>query len=291
MATLHAWAQRHPLALYFGLAYVITWLLLAPLALHGLGLLTTFSFSPLWHVLGALGPVTAAFVVTALTQGKMGIINLLSRMGRWRVGRYWLFLSLFSPVVLLAVSIVIARMVEQTWPDFTKIAAVSGGVGFWLLNAVVISLLYGLGEEPGWRGFALPHLTERRNVLSATLIVGVLWACWHAPMFAYRFPFSGNVVQVIGFVLGVLAGAICLTYLYIGSGGSILMVIIWHAVWNVVNEVALVISPVVTAALSTEVMLLAVLILLFWRSLYVTHPLLSTQPTDQISFKAAAQLN
>ena len=92
-------------------------------------------------------------------------------------------------------------------------------------------------------------------------------------MFFYRFEFS--VGQVIGFFLGLFAGAIWLTFLYNSTGGSIFIVVTWHAIWNIVNIFGLVISIDVVSLMSAIVMVAAVVIVIVWRparlSVYDKH--------------------
>ncbi|MDZ7336120.1 MAG: CPBP family intramembrane metalloprotease [candidate division KSB1 bacterium] len=89
-------------------------------------------------------------------------------------------------------------------------------------------LTYGIGEETGWRGYALPRLQKNHSALSATVILWVFWALWHLSAFFYLY----DPTIVIGFLLGVLAGAIVFTWLYNSTGGSILMVTLLHGVFN-----------------------------------------------------------
>lgn len=93
-----------------------------------------------------------------------------------------------------------------------------------------------LGEELGWRGYALPSLQSRFSPLSATLILALFWFLWHLPMFAviatYR---SFAPIGYVGMALGLTCGAVVLTWLYNRSGGSILLVAIWHGLYNLVS--------------------------------------------------------
>jgi uncharacterized protein len=91
-----------------------------------------------------------------------------------------------------------------------------------------------VGEELGWRGFALPRLQQGRGALAATLLLGVVWAGWHLPAFFYLPNFRAmGLAGAPGFALGVLAGAVLLTWLYNSTGGSLLAVILWHGMFNV----------------------------------------------------------
>jgi membrane protease YdiL (CAAX protease family) len=126
---------------------------------------------------------------------------------------------------------------------------------------LVIALAYGFGEEPGWRGFLLPHLRQRTGLPATILLLTMAWGGWHGLMFAYRLP--SEPLLVVGFFVGLLAGAIWLGWL-LHRTGSILVVALWHAVWNIVNIPAMAVSDTVLAALSTQVMILASLITVGW---------------------------
>jgi uncharacterized protein len=124
-------------------------------------------------------------------------------------------------------------MAGAEWPtSHTGLPARWGVLGV----ATAILLVNGFGEETGWRGYALPHLQRHRGPLVATVILSVLWAGWHAPMFfvvdTFR-TFSAPIL--LGWIIGLVCGASVLTWLYNRSGGSILLVAIWHATYNLVS--------------------------------------------------------
>lgn len=116
----------------------------------------------------------------------------------------------------------------------------------WVLSMFVASLAYGVGEEPGWRGFALPHLQRSRSACRATVLLSLGWGLWHVPYFFYRYHLAGPG-EYVGFYLGLFAGALWLTFLYNSTGGSVLIVLIWHTVWNAVAAITGVISPSLVA--------------------------------------------
>ena len=92
------------------------------------------------------------------------------------------------------------------------------------------------GEETGWRGYALPQLQRRFSPLTSSLIIAVLWFGWHLPQFfviaSYR---DYDPVQYVGMFVGLTIGAVVLTWLYNRSGGSILLVAVWHGLYNFVS--------------------------------------------------------
>jgi uncharacterized protein len=125
---------------------------------------------------------------------------------------------------------------------------------------VLITFIGSLGEEAGWRGYALPQLQRRCSALGATLILAPLWALWHLPQFfviaTYR---DFKPVEYVGMVLGLACGAIVLTWLYNRSGGSVLLVIVWHGVYNFVGATQAAVGGV-AAVVSTLVMVQALIL-------------------------------
>jgi hypothetical protein len=81
-------------------------------------------------------------------------------------------------------------------------------------------------------------------------------------MFFYRFEFG--LIQVIGFFIGLFAGAILLTSIFNSTGGSILMVSLWHMNLNIVNIVSLEVSEELVSLMSTFVIIIAIIILVLY---------------------------
>ena len=105
-----------------------------------------------------------------------------------------------------------------------------------LISSLVIALLSNPWEEVGWRGFALPRLQSRYNALIATLIVGLLWGLWHLPLFWWvENPMSAY--PFMPWLISVVAEAVIYTCLYNGSGGSLLIVSLYHIASNTLGPV------------------------------------------------------
>ena len=118
-----------------------------------------------------------ALGLTARSEGAAGIQSLLERLFKWRVGVRW---YVFAVGYLLTIKIGVAlvyRIAIGVWPHF--------GVEPWYILAVatVLSTPVQAGEEIGWRGFALPLLTARLGLARASLLLGIVWATWHLPLF------------------------------------------------------------------------------------------------------------
>ncbi|MDX9993376.1 MAG: type II CAAX endopeptidase family protein [Anaerolineales bacterium] len=259
---LSSWIKRHSLGAYFFLAFLITWILISPLALSAQNVFN-FQLSPHWHFLGALGPISAALLVTAISAGKAGVSKFLGSLLNWRAGVFWVLVSIFSPFAIFLLSVLILLLMGNPLPDFSKLVSGEYATFGWMGGSLLSAVMYGIGEEAGWRGFALPRLQKKHGALMATFLLSIFWALWHAPMFMYRFEFG--TIQVIGFFIGMFAGAIWLTFLYNSTGGNTLMVIFWHTTWNIVNIIGLVVSMDVVSYMSAIIIVVAVLIVIIWK--------------------------
>jgi membrane protease YdiL (CAAX protease family) len=215
--------QRHPLACFFVLTYVAAWCLWAPLVILRDDLHPAVAF--ILVLLGSLVPSTIAIVLVAIVHGNRGVRRLLGRLVKWRVGLRWyavvLILPLLAPLAL-GVSILLGGRAPTV--DSSVIAVL---VGF------VFSIFPGsaLGEELGWRGFALPQLQDGHSALAAALIVGPLWGCYHLPLWL-----TGNeshpIILFPAFVLSAIALSVLLAWIYNSTAGSLLLVVLFHATAN-----------------------------------------------------------
>lgn len=231
------------MARFILLAYGITWLAVTPLVLSGLGIGPDL---PDWlHGLGALGPVLAAYLSTR----ERGVFE---RRGTSSMAPAWIAACLAVPAVFAVVSLV---PVATSGAPVVRPLVEAMRDPAWLSSLVAGSVLYGLGEEPGWRGWLLDHLEKRHTAVGATLILAPIWAAWHAPFFFYRFEFEG-LVTVIGFLVGLLAGAFWLTFLFNSTGGSVKVVAAWHVMWNVANIGLAAVSSLAVAVLNALMMVL-----------------------------------
>lgn len=217
----HLWA-------YFILAYAISWSIGIPLALAHQGVIP--EITPQWtHYLIAFGPMLAALIVTGFSQGIAGLKDLGKRMIRWACPKWLIFA--FSPLIIGWVLIKISNGLTDSLVRMSDFGAVNFLPPLGMKALLLWIFTFGLGEETGWRGFALPRLQQNRSALAATLILAALWALWHLPQFFYVFEPS----MVFGWLIGLFAGAVVLTWLYNSTKDSILMVTIWHGCFNFVT--------------------------------------------------------
>ena len=230
----------------FVLMFVCTWPidLWAAAGSHGLVSVTIPPFLP---ILVGYGFVVAAIVMTAVLDGRAGVVALLRRFLIWRFGVLWYAVILLGPVVVDLAGIGIDVLLHGTVPAFDqpfilRIVGPSIGVALALPLFIAMEVLTN-GEEIGWRGFALPRLQARHNALVASLVIGVVWAVWHYPKFltagnAHDYPFWL-------FVLDIVAKSIIFACVFNSTRGSLLSVTLLHASMNT-STVFLPVLPAVT---------------------------------------------
>ncbi len=220
--------HRQALPIYFLLAYLISWLIWLPLVLVGQGWVDR-DFSPYLQPLGFMGPMFAAVIVTAVSQHRAGIRQLLSGLVRYRVNWRWYAFALFVPLLMFVIAAALnyALMGEWSkWQDYGRMDDMFPNAGL-VGTAVLHFLMVWLGEEVGWRGFALPHLQSTRTPVRATLILGVLWGFWHMPTFLFENSLLVGLGITLFFTLITFPIAVTYTWLYNGTGGSLLITSLW----------------------------------------------------------------
>jgi membrane protease YdiL (CAAX protease family) len=173
-----------------------------------------------------LGPLLAALIVAGIANGWPGVRDLLGRMVRARIGLRWYAVIFGLPVVMCAGAVAIMAA-------FGKTPALPGSASWRELpeRFIFILLFIGLGEEPGWRGFALPRLQKRHSPLIASLILAPVWALWHLPLMGNEFP----AAIIPAFLISLLGGTLIQTWLFNRTKGSVFAQILFHAAVNTVG--------------------------------------------------------
>lgn len=178
-------------------------------------------------IFSTFGPFVAAITVTGLTEGREGVRRLWGRFWDARTPGAWLWISILVPFLLIAtprfIVIPLGYPLQLAW--VSQPLVILG----WFLNNFTRS--GGMSEEFGWRGFALPQLQARWNALVSSLILGVIWALWHIPLWFLAgssqqgtsfWPFLGNLLLL----------SILYTWVFNNAKGSILVAVIFHAMAN-----------------------------------------------------------
>jgi uncharacterized protein len=212
--------RNHPFTTFLVIAFGFAWSmwLLEAFYPHS----TAFIPSP------TFGPLIAALIVLMFTHGRSGVRELLGRMVRWRVGLGWYAAAFLLPTVLALVAVYTNVLLMDA-------AAPSGEeLGKWPLIVLLFPLLLvfdgPLGEEPGWRGFALPRLQAGRSALVASLVLGVIVVLWHVPKLILDPTF-----RPVPFALFTIAGAVLFTWIYNSTNGSVLLTTLFHGSINAIG--------------------------------------------------------
>jgi len=252
--SLNNFLKQHSIVSYFILAYAISWAIEIPLAASTQGLLRVPVPLAL-HYLASFGPMISALILTAVIDGKKGIRELLTGLLKWRVGLSWIFISILAPIALFVIAAIVGYMTNGTLPDLYLLGEVDYLPYLGVLGAFLLWFFtFGLGEELGWRGYALPRLQKDHTSLKATLILGVVWAFWHLPAFFYKDTYiaMGLTGGLPLLLISILAASIVFTWIYNSTQGSLLMVILFHALFDFLsvsraggNNVASIMSAVV----------------------------------------------
>jgi uncharacterized protein len=224
--------RRHPLCFYFLMAFAFSWAYEVIVFFPQGSLEDLLVAAPLAFV----GPTLSTIIMTALTGGKPGMRRLLRRYVLGGVGFRWYLLTLLAlPTLLLLGYLVMPGAIAA----FGAIPAAAFLQSYSLSFLVNFTVGGPLGEEPGWRGFALPRLQRGYGPLVGTLILGVLWGLWHLPLFLLVPGFDGAGTDFVGIlfpflalVIEATASAVIFTWVFNHVRGSLLLMMVLHATLN-----------------------------------------------------------
>lgn len=178
--------------------------------------------------LGVFTPGILALVLTAWQRRGTGLRELTARLFRVDVPVRWYVFAVTYMAAAKLITAVVLRGLYGQWPPF--------GSEPWYLIAVatIVSTVIGgqAGEELGWRGYALPRLASRLGLRNASLIIGVVWAVWHLPLF-FWFPEADTYGQSFPtYAIGVMAISVAMTWLYVHTNGSLFLTMLMHSAIN-----------------------------------------------------------
>jgi len=220
MSSIVTWTRQHRLLAFFGLSFAVSWWVW-PFYVVGV------SPTPFF----ACGPLVAALVVIGVTEGWAGYRTLGARMLRWRVGWVWWVVALCTPLAVLAVATV-ANVVVWGAPTPVLAQMAWGSIAVAFAVRFVNPLDGPLGEEPGFRGYAIPQLQVDHSPLAGGVVLAGLAALWHLP-----------IVMVGGLPPFALIVTFAITFVYVWlfnrTGGSVLLTLVFHVAQGTVSYAAL----------------------------------------------------
>ena len=239
---------------FLALTFIASWICWIPLA----AFMPPGPASQALALLGAITPSLVALMLTSRIQGRAGVGALLQRVTQGQVAARWYVFALgYTAAVKLAVAL-LHRLVTGAWPRF--------GDTPWIIIpfAIAISTPVQAGEEIGWRGFALPRLAALFGLAPASLLLGVIWAVWHLPLFFVGWA-DKHGQSFFVYALQVIALSVAFAWLYARTGGSLLLCMLHHAAVNNTKDIVPSASPGATNVFGLEASLVAWLtVAVFW---------------------------
>jgi membrane protease YdiL (CAAX protease family) len=219
--------KRHSLVTGIALMFLFTW----PIDLANAAILP-FKIPFILYLFLGWGFGVASVIMTGLTLGKESVISLLKRYLKWRVGWKWYLAPFLLAPALIIGGVYINAALTDVPPDFRTVMAhqifgKSAYLPFFVLPFFLTDLIAN-GEEIGWRGYVLPRLQAKHSALTSTLILGVIWGFWHLPKFLSHW----DTVSFALFMVHTIAAAVLYTWIYNGTGGSLLLTALFHAAAN-----------------------------------------------------------
>lgn len=227
-SNLSSLLKRFQLPLFFVLS-LTAWVIWIPQAAVALGIReSAISLLAPVNALSVWGPGFAAILLSLLTVGKTGVQELFHQIRRWRVGFQWYIFILFFPVGQWVVARALDIVLGQSYELGASPILSEFGPEQAIMLPIVIAFAFpnGLGEELGWRGFALPKLQAKYNALISSVIIGLFWGIWHIPHWISQgLDLSALPLSVVYLV----PVAILFTWVYNNTDGSLLLVWLLHA--------------------------------------------------------------
>ncbi|MGE0441773.1 MAG: CPBP family intramembrane glutamic endopeptidase [Gemmatimonadales bacterium] len=210
--------------LYFVLTFAVSWIPVSlPLLFPDFSrrVLGEFTLQNPVVFLAVYTPSLVGIVLTGIFEGPAGLKRFFGRLSPFRVRWPWFVVALAGIPLLVA----LGALVTGGSPAFAGWGAVAAVPTALVLDPGPI------GEEFGWRGYALPRLLDRWSPFTATLILGVIWAIWHVPAF-YLPGMPQSELNLATFFAGAIGVSMFMTWTQLGTAGSILIAILIHLMTN-----------------------------------------------------------
>ncbi len=275
--------SNRELAIFFLITIFVSWgyvVFSGPMPQPGIGDIEARRWYQAQAIVIIWIPMSAALICTALFRGKEGLIQIARRFLPFGVKPQFWILALLVPIALLVPSIFVsggfseysARQMLDTW-----------------LGMFAFLMLIMIGEELGWRGYALPALQARMSAFSATLLLGCLWGLWHYPawfglVYGGSGEISGAIAAITVLTVSIIAMAFVLTWFANLTGASILVATMYHASNNAALRLCGYGDSTTPTLVSVAVTLVAaVLLVSFNRSMYFSRPVVQPEASPDRS--------
>jgi len=270
------------LGLTLAFSYFVFW---GPLALFKI---PTISFvsdvkGPIWaialFVVGGFVPSLLAIFLTWKKEGVSGLRLLGRRILQFKLGWRWYVLTFLIVIVGTAGQLTINRLLGNSFNANLFVAQLGSFLPLLILGP--------LSEEIGWRGYALERLQTRWNALTSSLIVGLVWALWHLPLFMMVGTSQYELgLPFISFLAGIMANSVLYTWLYNNTKQSIWSAILLHWLYTCafqVISISVTRSPLYNWLEYLPYVIMATTVVLIWKPQTLSRPQKTSGYTDNKS--------
>lgn len=204
------------------------WVLLNPNIQNKLGLHLNLA----WAWLGLIGPGLSAIIISIKEDRLKGLKNLFKPLLKWQVPVIYYVFVYFGVIMFYSAASWLTMLTYGTegiksfsWLLENVKAPFFNLNGIWVV--IEITLIYTLCEELGWRGYALPKMSNYLTGLSAAIIIGFFWTLWHVPLI-YLYGSSLNLSSVLIYFLHIECMSIFYAWLFFKTGRSLLLAGLFH---------------------------------------------------------------
>lgn len=192
---------------------------------------------PFLLIYSAVACSLGGFIGAYVDRGTEGLRSMLRRLLLVKVGIRWWVYAFFVPLLYSIVALVAIDLLCAEYPGVS-----AEGLLLYITPSILLAFTTGpLCEEFGWRGFLLPKLLEHYSPFVASVILGLLWSVWHFPLYVDEV--FATAEQAILFTLLVLGFSLLITNLHVRTGGSLLLIIVFHWTINVSPSIARAVLP------------------------------------------------
>lgn len=223
--------QQYAVWLFFVLAFVLTWAIQIPIVLDARGALP-FHIPGIFQLLQGPMPGIAALIMAALASGKAGVMDLLRRVVRGRVGWHWYLIAILGSGAIYLSAVFASALLTGAAPALPELSLI-------LLAGVLIQFAIYMvfnWEDIAWRGFAATRLQATKSALVTALILGIVEGLFHVPLFFA--PASSQASSpFLSFMVLSIAGVVVLNWVFNNTRGSVLLAMIFHAAANTWTDI------------------------------------------------------
>lgn len=229
---IKGYIKNHEIISFVFFTFLCSWTMWGILYGSSIGIINNVIYKSHMSIfiwVGAFGPSTMSIILTGFLYKRKGLKALIIRLTKWRYNLIYYIIAAFYWMASLYISYLICKFCGSKGEmTFTNVKP------YYILEGFMITLFLGgpLGEEIGWRGFLLPRLQKKLNPFYSSIVLGIIWSCWHLPLFfivgtdQYGVPF-------LFFIMTTTINAIIITWIFNRTNGSLIFPILFHTCNNV----------------------------------------------------------